>query len=230
MSLVTSRVMDCSCKALSYSLFDSTQNDWCTASWCGHQSVSTRQSYLGPFLYLTLCWIPLSTRPFTIAPLCSWPFQLFSLIQAIDYLMICGGNHDSKFLELWKHCSFTLHDSSGMLHSVCTIRTSTWMFIAYIDLQCMLHIPRWPHCLVDHLSVITTIWHNKCLLFVPDDSKGPHRSGCISYRLTLTVQGGWMQNLVESETTPSSQTNKQAFLVYLDSMSSFWAATKWQHW
>ena len=62
----------------------------------------------------------LSPSLHNIAPTLTSISALLYLIQAIDRLMICVGNPEIKFLELWKHRSLTLHGSSGMLLSVFT--------------------------------------------------------------------------------------------------------------
>ncbi len=39
--------------------------------------------------------------------------DILSLLRVIDSLKICAGNPDSKFFDLWKHLSSTLHGSSS---------------------------------------------------------------------------------------------------------------------
>ena len=91
---------------------------------------------------------PLNPSLHNITPTLMTISALLSLIQVIDSLLICTGNPESEFLELRKHHSLTLHGSSGMLVSVFTIHTWTWMYIVYIKLYCLFHICRCMlHCL-----------------------------------------------------------------------------------
>ena len=83
-----------------------------------------------------------------IAPTLTTISAFLSLIQMIDCLVICARNPESEFLELRKHHSLTLLGSSGMLLSVFTMRTLTWMCIVYMELYCLFHICRcMQHCL-----------------------------------------------------------------------------------
>ena len=57
----------------------------------------------------------LSHQPLTLTSARS----IRALLQVIDSLVLCVGNPDQKFQDLWKHRSVTLHGSSGCYIYMC---------------------------------------------------------------------------------------------------------------
>ncbi len=124
-------------------------------------------------------------------PTLSGASAVVSLLRAIDSLNCCVGNPDLKFLDLWKHRSSTLHFSSGNLFKQLIVPV----------LCCFLYRGE-RYAFIDDLHVPSTVRHNNCLLLVPHDKL--RCSACITYRTTLSVQVGRIQQ--SSTCSPTNHT------------------------